>query len=107
MEVILGGVQTPAEIAQTALTEDVDMIGFRLMNAAPEVIVGILFDELKKKDIEDIPVVLGGIIPDKDEKNLRAMGVKEIFRQFDGLEMLGLRCGVIAREALERRNRPS
>lgn len=103
VEVILGGIQTPAEMAETALAEDVDVIGFRIMNASPQVISRILFEEMEKCGISDIPVVLGGIIPEKDEKIVKDLGVKEVFHPFTPLETLQERVKEIALEG--RKNR--
>ena len=88
VEVILGGIQTPEEIAQTAVHEDADIIGYRLMDASPRIVCEILFDELKKRSVEHIPVVVGGIISEKDEKLIREMGVKEVFRPFDAFDKI-------------------
>jgi len=99
IEVILGGIQTPAEIVQTALHEDVDVIGYRLMDASPKVVIPILFEEMGKKGLADVPVVVGGIIPESDEKLIRALGVKEVFRPFDTFETVEKRVKEIASEA--------
>lgn len=98
IEVILGGIQTPKEMAQTALQEGVDVMGYRIMDASPQVVIEILFEEMKQKGIEDIPVVVGGIIPQKDEIIIRALGVKAVFRPFDSLEKLPQRIRLIAQE---------
>ena len=79
-EVILGGYQIPREIVATAVQEDVDMIGVHIMQGAPKIIISTLFNKLKEKGIEDTPVVVGGIIPEKDEALIRELGVKDIFR---------------------------
>ena len=99
IEVILGGIQTPEELAITALHEDVDIIGYRLMDASPQVVISILFEEMKKKGIEHIPVVVGGIVPEKDEEIIRQAGVREVFKPFDPLERLSERIKIIALEA--------
>jgi methylmalonyl-CoA mutase C-terminal domain/subunit len=105
VEVILGGIQTPEEIVQTAVHEDVDIIGYRLMDASPPVVCEILFDELKKRNLEEIPVVVGGIISEKDEKLIRGMGVKEVFRPFDSFEKIQERVKALVRRTGELRNR--
>jgi methylmalonyl-CoA mutase cobalamin-binding domain/chain len=86
LEVILGGIQTPAEIARTAMTEDVDMIGYRIMQASAPMVIQKLFQEMAARGIEDIPVVVGGIISDKDEARIKEMGVRAVFHSFDRLE---------------------
>ncbi len=98
IEVILGGIQTPKEMAQTALQEGVDVMGYRIMDASSQVVIEILFEEMKPKGIEDIPVVVGGIIPQKDEIIIRALGVKAVFRPLDSLEKLPQRIRLIAHE---------
>ena len=88
LEVILGGIQTPEEIVQTAIQENVDVIGYRIMNAAPKILIPILFDIMKAEKILDIPVVVGGIIPQSDEANIKEIGVKAVFHPFNTLEMI-------------------
>jgi methylmalonyl-CoA mutase C-terminal domain/subunit len=86
--VILGGIQTPEEIVQTAIQENVDIIGYRIMNAAPKILIAILFDIMKAESILDIPVVVGGIIPQSDEAHIKEIGVKAVFHPFNTLEMI-------------------
>jgi len=87
-EVILGGVQTAAGIVRTAIQEDADMIGYRIMNASPQILIERLFNEMSKSDIADIPVVVGGIIPKKDEIFIRKKGVKQVFHPYTPLDAL-------------------
>jgi methylmalonyl-CoA mutase C-terminal domain/subunit len=103
VEVILGGIQTPEEIAQTAVHEDADIIGYRLMDASPRVVCEILFDELKKRNLEEIPVVVGGIVSEKDEKLIREMGVKEVFRPFDSFDTIQGRIKALVRKTSKRK----
>jgi methylmalonyl-CoA mutase cobalamin-binding domain/chain len=56
------------------------------MDAAPNILIQILFDRMKEKGIGDIPVVVGGIIPKKDEIFIKNLGVKEVFHPFTPLE---------------------
>jgi len=86
LEVILGGIQTPAEIARTAMIEGVDLIGFRIMQASPPMVIRRLFEEMAAQGIGDIPVVVGGIISDKDEEEIKGMGVRAVFHSFDRIE---------------------
>ena len=104
MEVILGGIQTPAEIVRTAVQEDVDIIGYRIMDAAPGVVIPILFDKMREKGIENIPVVVGGIVPEKDELLIRAMGVKEVFQPLTPLKTIVERVRDIALDARANRS---
>jgi methylmalonyl-CoA mutase C-terminal domain/subunit len=103
IEVILGGIQTPEEIVQTAVHEDADIIGYRLMDASPSVVCEILFDELIKRNLKEIPVVVGGIVSEKDEKLIREMGVKEIFRPFDSFEKIQKRVKELVHKTSKRK----
>ena len=99
IEVILGGIQTPSQVVQTALSEDIDIIGYRIMNASPKIMMEVLFDELKKQEMDDIPVIVGGIVSPADETVLKKLGVKAIFRSFDALEYIQESVLAIGREA--------
>ena len=103
IEVILGGIQTPQDIVQTAIQEDADIIGYRIMDAAPKILIPILFDKMKEKGVQDIPVVVGGIIPEKDEILIKEVGVKEVFHPYTPLEMVVGRARAIAMEARAKR----
>ena len=103
IEVILGGIQTPEEIVQTAVHEDADIIGYRLMDASPRVVCEILFEELKKRNLKEIPVVVGGIVSEKDEKLIKEMGVKEIFRPFDSFEKIQNRVKELVQKTSKRK----
>jgi len=78
IEVIIGGSQMTNEIVDTAIQEDVDFIGYRIMAGDPLFLVQDLFDRLKQKGA-DIPVIVGGIIRVKDIPKLKAMGVAEVY----------------------------
>ncbi|MDA8335918.1 MAG: cobalamin-dependent protein [Peptococcaceae bacterium] len=104
MEVILGGIQTPAEMVRTAVQEDVDIIGYRIMDAAPGVVIPILFAKMRENGIENIPVVVGGIVPDKDEVLIREMGVKEVFQPLTPLSTIVERVQTIALAARANRS---
>jgi methylmalonyl-CoA mutase C-terminal domain/subunit len=80
MEVIYTGLrQTPEMIASAALQEDADVIGLSILSGAHNHIAPRLMELLKAKGLDDVLVVIGGIIPDVDIPKLRAMGVKGIF----------------------------
>ena len=88
MEVILGGIQIPSEMVQTAVHEDVDIVGYRIMDAAPNILIPVLFDEMQQNGIPDMPVVVGGIIPKKDEIFIKELGVKAVFHPYSPLAMI-------------------
>ena len=80
MEVIYTGIrQTAASMAHTAVQEDVDFIGISSMVGAHLSIIRKLREELQKLNASNIPVLIGGIIPEDDYDLLRAMGVEKIF----------------------------
>src|SRR3954470_16477513 len=80
MEVIYTGLrQTPEMIASAALQEDADCIGLSILSGAHNHIVPRLMELLKDKGLDDVLVVIGGIIPDVDIPKLKEMGVKGIF----------------------------
>ena len=79
MEVVYIGNQMPENIVETALQEDVDIIGLSTLSGnhvelAPEVV-----SLLKEKGMEDIPVVLGGTVPPDDIVKLKKAGLREVF----------------------------
>jgi methylmalonyl-CoA mutase C-terminal domain/subunit len=80
MEVIYTGLrQTPAQVAAAAIQEDVDCVGISILSGAHNVLVPEIIDELAARGGADIPVFVGGIIPDKDIEPLVARGVRKIF----------------------------
>jgi len=87
IEVILGGTQLAGEIAETAIQEDVDFIGYRITSGEPTILVEILFQKLKEKGT-DIPVIVGGVVPTKDIPRLKEIGVIEIFRPGNSMDSI-------------------
>src|SRR5881296_2346403 len=80
MEVIYTGIrQTPEMIASAALQEDVDVIGLSILSGAHNHIAPRLMQLLKDKGLDDVLVLIGGIIPDVDIPKLKDIGVKGIF----------------------------
>ncbi len=80
MEVIYSGLrQTPQQIAAAAVQEDVDVVGLSILSGAHNVLVPEVLAALKERGGEGIPVVVGGIIPEKDIAPLKTKGVREIF----------------------------
>ena len=80
MEVIYTGLrQTPEQIVGAALQEDADVIGMSILSGAHMHICPRVMDLLKEKGLEDVLVVVGGIIPDVDIPKLQQMGVRGIF----------------------------
>ncbi len=80
MEVVYTGLrQTPQQIVSAALQEDADVIGLSILSGAHNHIVPRLMALLKEQGLDDVLVVIGGIIPDVDVPRLKEIGVKGIF----------------------------
>jgi methylmalonyl-CoA mutase C-terminal domain/subunit len=80
MEVIYTGLrQTPEQIASAALQEDADVIGLSILSGAHVQVCTVLMDLLRSRGLDDVLVLVGGIIPDQDVPRLRAIGVQGIF----------------------------
>jgi methylmalonyl-CoA mutase, C-terminal domain len=80
MEVIYSGLrQTPEQIVNAALQEDVDCIGLSILSGAHNIIFPRIMELLKEKRVDDVLVIAGGIIPNQDIPSLKAIGVDEIF----------------------------
>jgi methylmalonyl-CoA mutase C-terminal domain/subunit len=80
MEVIYTGLrQTPEQIVTAALQEDADVIGLSILSGAHNSIAPKLMSLLKDRQLDDVLVLLGGIIPDADVEPLKAMGIKGVF----------------------------
>ena len=80
MEVIYTGIrQSPQMIAQAANQEDVDVIGMSILSGAHLEILPEIMTLLRELDMEDVIVVVGGIIPEVDRQPLRDLGISEVF----------------------------
>jgi methylmalonyl-CoA mutase C-terminal domain/subunit len=80
MEVIYTGLrQTPEQIVSAALQEDADVIGLSILSGAHNHIAPQLMNLLKAKGLDDVLVLIGGIIPDVDVPRLKELGVKGVF----------------------------
>ncbi len=80
MEVIYTGLhQTIDQIIQTALQEDVDVIGLSILSGAHLPICEELIKKMKEKGMTDVKVAVGGVIPNRDVEKLKALGVDAVF----------------------------
>jgi methylmalonyl-CoA mutase C-terminal domain/subunit len=80
MEVIYTGLRrTPEEIVNAAIQEDVDLVGLSILSGAHPILFPRILKMLKDKGAEDIPVIAGGIIPEKDVAKMKKAGIREIF----------------------------
>ena len=89
MEVIYTGLrQTPDMIVNAALQEDVQVIGLSILSGAHNTIVPRVMDLLHEKEMNDVLVVVGGIIPDEDAAQLKQIGVSEVFQPGASLDSI-------------------
>ncbi|MFX0168233.1 MAG: cobalamin B12-binding domain-containing protein [Candidatus Hodarchaeota archaeon] len=79
-EVIYTGLrQTPEQIAEAALQEDVDVVGLSILSGAHMRLFPDILKLLKERGMDDVLVIAGGIIPEDDIAPLKKLGIKEIF----------------------------
>ena len=89
MEVIYTGLrQTPEQVVNAALQEDVEFIGLSILSGAHTAIMPRVMALLKEKEMDDVQVVLGGIIPDDDVTEMKRLGVAAVFQPGTSLESI-------------------
>ncbi|MEO8025880.1 MAG: cobalamin B12-binding domain-containing protein [Bryobacteraceae bacterium] len=87
MEVIYTGLrQTPEMITSAALQEDVQVIGLSILSGAHNAIVPRVMALLKEKQMTDVIVIVGGIVPDEDAARLKQLGVAAVYQPGASLE---------------------
>jgi methylmalonyl-CoA mutase C-terminal domain/subunit len=80
MEVIYTGLrQSPEQIVETAIQEDVDVIALSILSGAHDFLFPRIMELLKEKGVDDVLVIGGGIIPDEDISTLKEIGIAEVF----------------------------
>jgi methylmalonyl-CoA mutase, C-terminal domain len=80
MEVIYTGLhQTPEQIVETVIQEDADAVGLSILSGAHMTLVPRVLDLLREQGADDVVVTLGGTIPSDDVKELKKLGVAEVF----------------------------
>ena len=80
MEVIYTGLrQSPEQIVETAIQEDVDVIALSILSGAHDFLFPKIMELLKERGVTDVLVIGGGIIPDEDVGELKRAGIAEIF----------------------------
>lgn len=80
MEVIYTGLrQTPQMIAEAALQEDVDVVGLSILSGAHMTLVPRIREAMNEAELSDVPIIMGGIIPDDDKEALAELGVVGVF----------------------------
>lgn len=89
-EVIYSGLhQTPAQIAETAVQEDVDAVGLSSLSGAHKTLFPQVVEELTKRDAADVLVFGGGVIPETDIPHLEKAGIAAIFTPGTPLDEIG------------------
>lgn len=84
MEVVYEGIRlTPAQIVNAALEESVHVVGLSILSGSHLPLVQELMERMRALDLDDVPVVVGGIIPDADAVALKAMGVARVYTPKD------------------------
>ncbi len=102
MEVVYEGIRlTPQEIVQSARDEGVHVIGLSILSGSHVILVMDVLDGLRKEGMNDVPVVVGGIIPDEDAALLRKAGVKRVYtpKDFDLARIMDEVVDVVAESA--------
>ena len=103
MEVIYTGIrQTPEQVVETAIQEDVDVIGVSILSGAHMSLMSRLMELMKRRGLENIPVLLGGTIPLPDIPKLIRLGVKRVFLPGSSLKEIIKEVAEAAREKRRR-----
>ena len=80
MEVIYTGLrQSPEQIVETSIQEDVDVIALSILSGAHDFLFPRIMELLREKGVDDVLVIGGGIIPDEDIPSLKEIGIAEVF----------------------------
>ncbi|HVO99629.1 MAG TPA: cobalamin B12-binding domain-containing protein [Bryobacteraceae bacterium] len=89
MEVVYTGLrQTPEMIVNAALQEDVQVIGLSILSGAHNAIVPRVMELLKEKQMSDVLVIVGGIVPDEDAAQLKRIGVAQVYQPGASLDAI-------------------
>ena len=84
IEVIYQGIRlTPEQIARTAEEENVDLVGLSILSGSHDTIIPKIIGLMRKRQLDDIPVIAGGIIPDEDAKLLIKAGLRRVYTPKD------------------------
>jgi len=86
-EVIYTGLrQTPEQVVNAALQEDADVVGLSVLSGAHMTLCPRVMDLMKKEGLDDVLVIVGGIIPDQDIPKLKECGIAEVFQPGASME---------------------
>jgi (2R)-ethylmalonyl-CoA mutase len=84
MEVVYEGIRlTPGQIVRAALDESVHVVGLSILSGSHIPLVKDVMERMRKEGLDDVPVVVGGIIPPEDEKTLKSFGVAAVYTPKD------------------------
>lgn len=98
MEVIYAGLrQTPEEIVESAIEEDVDLIGLSCLSGAHMALFPRVLELVKERKLAGVTVFAGGIIPDEDARRLKKLGIRAVFGPGTTLEEIVTTAREIAR----------
>lgn len=98
MEVLYQGIRlTPEQIVSAAEQENVDLIGLSILSGSHNTVVPRIMKMLKRKEMTDIPVIAGGIIPDEDVRKLVRSGVRKVYtpKDFSLTRIVGDMAGLV------------
>jgi (2R)-ethylmalonyl-CoA mutase len=99
MDVVYEGIRlTPSQIAASAVQEGVHVVGLSILSGSHRELIPSVLDELREAGGEEIPVVVGGIIPETDAAALRELGVAAVYtpKDFDITQIMGDIVGLVA-----------
>jgi (2R)-ethylmalonyl-CoA mutase len=99
MDVVYEGIRlTPSQIAASAVQEGVHVVGLSILSGSHRELIPSVLDELREAGGEEIPVVVGGIIPESDAAALRELGVAAVYtpKDFDITQIMGDIVGLVA-----------
>jgi (2R)-ethylmalonyl-CoA mutase len=101
-EVVYDGIRlTPEEIVQSARDEGVHLIGLSILSGSHGVLVLDVLERLRKAGLDEVPLAVGGIIPEEDAERLRAAGVRRVYtpRHFDLTGIMAELVGLVEESA--------
>ncbi|QGA53430.1 methylmalonyl-CoA mutase [Sulfolobus sp. E5-1-F] len=99
MEVVYTGLrQTPEQIVKAALQEDADVIGISILSGAHLELIPKVIETMRQNGLNDVGLIVGGVIPPEDIKKLKDMGVDEVFLPGSSLREIVEKVKKIARQ---------
>ena len=103
MEVVYEGIRlTPAQIVRAALDESVHVVGLSILSGSHVPLVREVMERMRNEGLEDVPVVVGGIIPPEDARTLKAFGVAAVYTPKD-FQLTGIMADIVRLVAAEPR----